>query len=130
MAVARCMRGSVSQYGNGREPVGKCLSVGIDVYSISQSTDNECVGTKCRQVFEKVLAERLSVVGSLASANNAQDVSAIQVCRTSIVENARRIIAITQSGRIVHIVACEHLNVVLLSKGHLLLCSRKVIVHL
>ena len=72
---------TVSQYAHGVESVGQCFAVGMDVDAVSQSAYYQHVGKQGAELLHETLAEAFAVVGGIACAYDAQDVTAVQVGR-------------------------------------------------
>ena len=90
------------------------LTMGIDIYTIGQSADNQHVRTMAFQVTYEVTYQVLSVNGHLACSHNTHNLRLVQVAITSIIEYQRGIRTFAEPLRIVFIVQSQSSDTMLL----------------
>ena len=91
---------AVSQYAHGVESVGQCFTVSMDVDAVSQSTHYQHVGKQGAEFLHETLAEAFAVVGGIACAYDAQDVTAVQIGRAFVEQHERGIGTFAEAGRV------------------------------
>lgn len=109
----------MSQYAHGVESVGQCLTVGMDVDAVSQPAHYQHVGNQGAEFLHETLAEDFAVVGGIACAYDAQDVTVVQVGRAFVEQHERAIGTFAEAGRVGFVVFGQALNLVLLGKREL-----------
>ena len=110
---------AVSQYAHGVESVGQCITMGMDVDAVSQPAYYQHVGNQGAEFLHETLAEAFAVVGGIACAYDAQDVTAVQVGRAFVEQHERGIGTFAEAGRVGFVVFGQALNLVLLGKREL-----------
>ena len=97
----------MGQNANRGVTIFQSLAMGIDIYTISQSTHNQHLRTIGLQVCNKTTNQILSVSGDSTCTNDADDLGLIQIGITFIIKYDRCIAAFTESLRIVVICQCQ-----------------------
>ena len=99
------------------------------IYAVCQSAHHDSIGTKTLQVTHEGVAEVFAVVRNLSGANHADDVTGIQVGRTAIINEHRRIGTVLQALGIVLIVDAQTSETTFPTESQLLFGSSQMAVH-
>lgn len=112
----------MSQYGYGGKAVCQRTAMGMYVDAISQSADNQYIGTKFGKVVQELGAELLAVLGGVACTHHADHPQAVQVGIALEEQHCRRILALAQTRRIAFVAQRQATDTVLFGPLHLCFC--------
>ena len=88
----------------------------MDVDAVSQPAHYQHVGNQGAEFLHETLAEAFAVVGGIACAYDAQDVTAVQVGRAFVEQHERAIGTFAEAGKDSFVVFGQALNLVFLGK--------------
>ena len=98
---------SVSQDTHCWIAIGQCLTMGMDIDTISQTTDNQYLRTITVQILDEMANQVLSIGGAMTGANDTDDSRLVQIGITFIIEDDRGIRTFRQALGIVLFSQCE-----------------------